>query len=326
MRQADPPSPGLAWPLLETLADALGAVLLRKDAQGRYLSLNAAGARALGLDDAAAAWGRDDAALLPADRAVRLARAEQGTAPGMPTHPLLIDLGPPGAPAPYLSARLRLDPPAADGTALVGLWLDARGQQRAEQALRQTLAQFEALQQAHEQLSRAVQPRALAEEPVPGLHPPAQFEANLRREADLSQREHREFALVLIEPDALPPEGPPAAERRGLVEALGRLLRDSTRAMDTPCRLDGERHALLMSGCGLAAAHKRMEGLRRACAGQIVVAGDQALHFSVSIGIAVFPISATSTQALLDAARTALQAAQARGGNQVVLASIPFAG
>lgn len=322
-RVAVPDPLGPAWPLLEALADALGAVLWRKDAAGRYLRLNAAGARALGLASPEAAHGLDDARLLSPVLAERLGWA----AAAVPARPLLLDLGPPGAPAPYLGAQLRLDPPAADGSAQIGLWLDARSQQQAEHALREALGQIEALQAAHEQLSRALQPRVLAEEPVPGLYPPAQFEVNLRRELDLSRREHREFALVLIEPDREPPEGPPlsAADRPRVLAALGRLLRGGTRAMDTPCRLDGERHALLMSGCGLAAAHKRMEGFRRQCAGELVVVDGRVLRFSIAVGIAAYPTSHDTAEPLRDAAEAALREAQAHGGNQVALARIPFA-
>lgn len=319
---AAPDPLGPAWPLLEALADALGAVLWRKDGAGRYLGLNAAGARALGLPSPEAARGLDDARLLAPVLAERLAWAGASG----PARPRMLDLGPPGAPAPYLGAQIRLDPPAADGSAEIGLWLDARSQAQAERALRRALAQIEALQAAHEQLSRAVQPLALAEEPVPGLYPPSQFEANLRRELDLSRREHREFALVLIEIDPEPPEGPsiPAADRPRVLAALGRLLRDSTRAMDTPCRLAGERHALLLSGCSLAAAHKRMEGFRRQCAGELVVVDGRVLRFSIAAGIAVYPTSHEEAQALQDAAEAALRDAQAGGGNQIALARISF--
>lgn len=319
---AAPDPLGPAWPLLEALADALGAVLWRKDAGGRYLRLNAAGARALGFATPEAACGLDDARLLAPALAERLAWAAR---PG-PVRPRMLDLGPPGTPAPYLGAQIRLDPPAADGSAEIGLWLDARSQQQAEGALRQALGQIEALQAAHEQLSRAVQPFALAEEPVPGLHPPSQFEANLRRELDLSRREHREFALVLIEIDAEAPEGPsiPAADRPRVLAALGRLLRGSTRAMDTPCRLADERHALLMSGCSLAAAHKRMEGFRRQCAGELVVVDGRVLRFSIAVGIAAYPTSHQEAPSLLDAAEAALRDARAGGGNQIALARIPF--
>lgn len=311
---APPPSPWLA------LAEALGLIALRKDAEGRYLHLAPAGEALLGLPPGGAS-GHPDSALLPPDQAHTLALADaQARAQGaVQLQPLSLPGG-----AQLLTARL----PQADGS-LLGLWLDRSAQTASAAALHDALAQFAALQAEHDRLSRAAQPRALAQEPVAGLYPAAQFQANLQREIDLSQREHREFALVLMAPDPAPagqPEAEPAARAR-IVEALGRLLRSGTRAMDTPGRLDGEGHALLMSGCGLAAAHQRMEGFRRQCAGHLLPHdGADPLRLSLSLGIAAFPHTATEPQALQAAAERALDEARRRGGNQVVLASIPLQG
>ena len=143
---------------------------------------------------------------------------------------------------------------------------------------------------------------------------------------DLSTREHREFAIVYAEID------PPAAKvlalgeagERCLLEAMGRLLRSGTRAMDASCRYDERRFAVLLSGVGLATAHARMEGLRRKCTAQIVVYEGQELGFTVSVGVASYPHTAQSQEALQTACETALQEARRRGGNHVTLAAIRF--
>ena len=153
------------------------------------------------------------------------------------------------------------------------------------------------------------------------------FEDQLRREVDLSSREHREFSLVSIELD------PPSEEVKAMgaeahariLEALGRLLRGNTRAMDASCRLDNSRFAVLLSGVGLATAHSRMEGLRRQCATQIVVLQGRNIGFTVSMGVASFPHTAHTQDDLVGAAETALAEARKRGGNHVTLASIRFA-
>jgi diguanylate cyclase (GGDEF)-like protein len=148
------------------------------------------------------------------------------------------------------------------------------------------------------------------------------FDDQLRREVDLSSREHREFALVSITLDALPVQGPLAHGR--VLEALGRLLRSNTRAMDASCRLDEDRFAVLLSGVGLATAHSRMEGLRRQCATQIVMLDGKELGFTVSMGVASFPHTALSQEELMQASEAALAEARRRGGNHVTLASIRF--
>jgi diguanylate cyclase (GGDEF)-like protein len=159
-----------------------------------------------------------------------------------------------------------------------------------------------------------------------GLYLRAQFDDQLLREIDLSAREHREFALVVIALDtpsaAAQVMGEEAHQR--LLEGVGRMLRANTRAMDAACRIGPQQFAVLLSGVGLATAHARMEQLRRQCAAQIVVLQGQDLGLSISMGVASFPHTASRQEDLLSASEAAVEEAQRRGGNQVVLASIPF--
>ena len=210
---------------------------------------------------------------------------------------------------------------------LCALWLDVSAQRQRDAQLALALQQLEQQQQATETLRRETQDATLRDADT-GLFPNAHFDDQLRREVDLSLREHREFSMVSISID--PPTGTAqalgASGRQRVVEALGRLLRDNTRAMDASCRVSGDRFAVLLSGVGLATAHSRMEGLRRQCATQIVVLDGQDFGFTVAMGVASFPHTAHSQEELLQASDTALAAAQGRGGNHVTLASIRFEG
>lgn len=209
------------------------------------------------------------------------------------------------------------------GGLMASLWLDRAEAVQREQQLRLALEQLEQQQRANAELRHELADQALRD-PASGLYTRAHFEDQLRREADLSSREHREFALVLIELD--PPTeavlalGAPA--RAHVLEALGRLLRSGTRAMDASCRYDENRFAVLLSGVGLATAHSRMEGLRRRCATQIVLLDGQELGFTVAMGVASFPHTAQSMEEVQSACRSALAEARRRGGNHVALASI----
>jgi diguanylate cyclase (GGDEF)-like protein len=215
-----------------------------------------------------------------------------------------------------------------DGRRFVcSVWSDQTPQRQRETQLRQALEQIEHHQRANEQLRKELSDQALRD-PATGLYTRAHFEDQLRREVDLSTREHREFAAVIIELDA-PSEqvralGPTADAR--ILEAMGRLLRGGTRAMDASCRYDEHRFAVLLSGVGLATAHARMEGLRRQCATQVVVHEGQELRLTVAMGVASFPHTAHTQEELLAACGTALAEAKRRGGNHVTLASIRFEG
>jgi diguanylate cyclase (GGDEF)-like protein len=230
-----------------------------------------------------------------------------------------------GARHEFTVLRLASEPDAEGRRWLCSVWSDQSLARRHETQLHTALEQLEEQQRANELLRREIADQALRDS-ASGLYTRAHFEDQLRREVDLSTREHREFAVVFIELDPPTPTvaslGMPAQVR--IHEAMGRLLRGGTRAMDASCRLDDRRFAVLLSGVGLATAHSRMEGLRRQCATQIVVLDAQELGFTVSMGVASFPHTAHTQDELLASCEAALAEAQRRGGNHVTLAAIRF--
>lgn len=234
-----------------------------------------------------------------------------------------LDLG--GARREFGVARVAMRTAQGEGGLMCSLWTELTAQRHRDAQLQQALAQLEQQQLAAEALRRETQDQTLRDN-VTGLYQKIHFEDQLRREVDLSSREHREFSLVSIALDAPSDEikalGSEANTR--ILEALGRLLRGNTRAMDASCRLDNSRFAVLLSGVGLATAHSRMEGLRRQCATQIVVLQGRNIGFTVSMGVASFPHTAHTQDDLVAAAETALTEARKRGGNHVTLASIRF--
>ncbi len=212
---------------------------------------------------------------------------------------------------------------------LLSLWTDLAERKQHETQLRGALAQIEQLQSANEALRREISDQALRD-PASGLYAKAHFEDQLRREVDLSSREHREFSIVFIEIDAQVSaeaaevvQAPPSLPLAPTVHAaLGRLLRGGVRAMDAACRLDELRFAVLLSGVGLATAHSRMEGLRRRCEAEIVVSDGKEIRFTVAMGVASFPHTANALAELVQACSAALEESQRRGGNHVALAAI----
>lgn len=208
---------------------------------------------------------------------------------------------------------------------LACIWQDLGPQRQRDAQLRAALAQLEQQQAAYDQLKRELAEHSLRDQAT-GLNTRAHFDDQMRRELDLSTREHREFALVYMALDAPSDKvkalGARAHER--ICEAMGRLLRGNTRAMDASCRLDDDHFAVLLSGVGLATAHSRMEQLRRQCATQIVMLDGEELGFSVAMGVASFPHTAHGHDELVSACSAALAEARKRGGNTVALASIRF--
>lgn len=305
--------------------DQLGLAVLVKDvATGRYDVVNDAAARMLGLE------GRDlvgalDAELFDAALALALRAADQ-QAQAVPQglraeHRIELSSGR----HEFVTWRQLV---AAEGSAvpkLLSVWQDVTESRRREAQLQTALSQIEQQQKANDSLRRDVEDNQVRDA-VSGLYHRAHFEEQLRREADLSSREQREFALVSVAIDNLDEirrvHGPEGCER--VIEALGRLLRANTRAMDSPCRLGGDRFVVLLSGVGLATAHSRMEQLRRQCAQHIVPYNGQQIPFTVCMGVASFPHTAGGVDELMRSADKAMAAAREKGGNRIVLASIQF--
>ena len=205
------------------------------------------------------------------------------------------------------------------------LWQDLAPQRQKDAQLRVALDQIEQQQKANDALRRELAEQGLRDQAT-GLNSRIHFDDQMRRELDLSTREHREFALVYMALDPLGDRvtalGTRAHDR--ICEAMGRLLRGNTRAMDASCRMDDRHFAVLLSGVGLATAHSRMEGLRRQCATQIVMLDGEEIGFSVAMGVASFPHTAHGHDELIAACTAALAEARRRGGNTVALASIRF--
>ena len=305
--------------------DQLGLAVLVKDASsGRYEQANELAAPMLGLQGRTIV-GAADNELFDASQAMALRAADQQVQ-AMPTgvraeHKLELSTGR----HEFVTWREVVGAGEATAPKIVSVWQDVTETRRREAQLQTALAQLEQQQTANDDLRRAVEDNQVRDG-ISGLYHRAHFEEQLRREADLSSREQREFALVAVAidnlDDILRVHGAQGAER--VVEALGRLLRANTRAMDSPCRLGGDRFVVLLSGVGLATAHARMEQLRRQCAQHIVPYNGQQIPFTVCMGVASFPHTAGAVDELMRSADRALASAREKGGNRIVLASIQF--
>jgi diguanylate cyclase (GGDEF)-like protein len=316
--------PGLATLLLEHCARSGTPLAVKAIASGRYVWVNEAMAALLGRA-AGEVVGHDDAQLLPGLATTLLRGAEQ-TALADPRG-ALSEHRIEGAAGVREFSVLRLPLAAADQPEpryLAALWSDIGGARAREARLAAALGQIEDQQRAYDALRREWLDESL-HDAATGLRRGTHFDDLMRREVDLSSREHREFALVIVALDRVAAGAERSAEaQQRIVEAIARQLRGRTRAMDASCRLGDERFAVLLSGVGLATAHARMENLRRQCASEIVMQDGRDHAFTVSMGVASFPHTADTREVLIAAAEQALLEAGRRGGNQLALASIRF--
>ena len=315
----------LAVAVLDMLNRADVLVAVKEIATGRYLHVNARMAALFGRV-AQDLLGHTDAEFLDASQAASLRTADHATVSQGAALSTEHRFERNGQRRDFSVTRIAISRgPGAVPVHLCSLWVEVTRERQREAQLEKLLLQLEQQQSANESLRRQGQDHAERDDAM-GLYQRTHFDDQLRREADLSAREHRQFSLVSI---VLDPLSAPALElgeegRARILEALGRLLHSNTRAMDASCRVDEDRFAVLLSGVGLATAHSRMEGLRRQCATQIVALQGRELGFTVTMGVASFPHTATTQEALLAAADAALAEALRRGGNHVALAGIRF--
>lgn len=217
------------------------------------------------------------------------------------------------------------------GRQVLSHWSDVRAQRQQARQLAEALAALQQARLGAEVARRGTGAGDELHEAVSGLPARTPFLEQLRREFDLSAREGREMSLVLLEVDAGGPDAP-ARPVEEVAREIGEWLRRSTRAMDATARLDTTRFAILLSGAGLSIAARRAEALRASrqppggpeldpLTGLPAPAAQEA-PLTVSMGVATYPLSAGSVDALLEAAEQALQRARERGGNQVALAGL----
>lgn len=305
--------------------DQLGLAVLVKDlSSGRYDYASEAAVRLLQAGDDRLA-GAVDADIFDATQAVALRAADVQAASmlaGLRSEHR-VELR--GVRRDFRVWRQKVELDGQPEPRMLSIWQDMTEPQQREAQLAQALSQLEQQQKANDALRRDMEVNQVRDTGS-GLYHRAHFDEQLRREADLSSREQREFALVAMAIDNMDEirrlHGVEACER--VVESLGRLLRANTRAMDSPCRLGGDRFVVLLSGIGLATAHARMEHLRRHCAEHIVPFNGQQIPFTVSMGVSSFPHTAGIVDELLRSADRALSTARDKGGNRIALASIQF--
>ncbi|XHS77311.1 GGDEF domain-containing protein [Burkholderiaceae bacterium UC74_6] len=311
------PARELGSALLSLIEPLHSYAAIKAVASGRYV---------YGSDNLAAVFdrgamaGRTDNELMRSDEAVAMRRVEQTVMAQrnliVSEHRLEIN----GRRREFSVARV---PVGNDHLLMV--WHERTEERNREGHLQRALTQIEQQQQALEEARRQLQVGS-GRDIESGMYLRPQFDDQLQREIDLSTREHREFALVVIALDPVKPGVTAQADeaRQRMLEGVGRMLRANTRAMDSACRIGEERFAVLLSGVGLATAHARMEQLRRQCTAQIVVLNGEDLGLTLSMGVSSFPHTASKQEELVGASESAVAEAQRRGGNQVVLASIPF--
>jgi diguanylate cyclase (GGDEF)-like protein len=151
-------------------------------------------------------------------------------------------------------------------------------------------------------------------DPLTGLANYRRLISVLEAELDRSRRTQRPFSIVLLDMDGLKTINDHYGHLTGsrALVRLGKILRNHSRAIDTPARYGGDEFALVLPEAGKDIASRVVSRIRERLAAE---SEDPSL--SVSAGVAAFPEDGDSPEKLLGAADNALYAMKNHGKGSV---------
>lgn len=163
-------------------------------------------------------------------------------------------------------------------------------------------------------------------DPLTGLYNRRYLEEAFKQAVANAQRKNEPLALIMTDVDHFKRFNDTFGHEAGdvVLQRFGALLRKAIRDGDVPCRFGGEEFALLLPGASLADGLARAESLRLATAALQVSQGGRMLGaITASFGVASFPASGDTLEALVRAADQALYEAKRGGRNRIVGAAAP---
>ena len=184
---------------------------------------------------------------------------------------------------------------------------------RANSELQERIGQIERLQsQLQEQTIH---------DDLTGLYTRRYMEGVLEQELVRSAQTGRAVSLLMLDIDLFKHFNDFHGHLAGdaFLQALGDLLRRSTRAQDTACRYGGEEFVVVMPGTEIGGAVLTGERLRLALEGTTISYRGVLLQTTLSVGVAAYPSHATNGYDLLHCADQAMYAAKRGGRNRVAV-------
>jgi len=157
-------------------------------------------------------------------------------------------------------------------------------------------------------------------DPMTGLANYRSFRRHLHEECGRAARYGHAMALLILDVDKFKrvndQYGHPAGDE--VLRHVGRVIQEHVRSIDLPARYGGEEFAVVCPETEIGAALVLAERLRSALENAVcVLPCGETLKLTMSIGVSVYPDSAITETALIEAADTALYQAKEAGRNRV---------
>jgi diguanylate cyclase len=221
-------------------------------------------------------------------------------------------------------------PMMAQGETLGILYLDSGTGNAASEITMLTDSQHRTVKTLTEHLALAVTNLNLREtlrtqsirDPLTGLYNRRYMEESLEREFRRALRKGLPLAILMVDLDHFKRFNDSHGHEAGdaVLRELAKVLQALLRSEDIVSRYGGEEFTLILPDTGLEAAHECATRLQVACRGiQVLHYGETLDGIRLSIGVACYPKSGTTAEAILRAADSALYRAKELGRDQVVL-------
>lgn len=147
------------------------------------------------------------------------------------------------------------------------------------------------------------------------------FQDYFQKEIVRALRYKRPLSLLLLDIDFFKKFNDTYGHQVGdlVLKEIAQCLKHSTRSNDIPARYGGEEFAVILPETDLKGAVIIGERIRQTIEKHIIVAGEQRLKVTVSIGCANIPQHSNNPQGLTKCADTALYYSKAHGRNRLTL-------
>jgi diguanylate cyclase (GGDEF)-like protein len=203
------------------------------------------------------------------------------------------------------------------GVLLVRSHESARVWQENEVLLLQTVADQVAVAVNHARLFGQLQLQALTDE-LTGCFNRRSFEMQLERDLQMAARLRLPLTLILLDIDNFKNVNDTYGHDAGdqVLRVLANNLREELRGVDTAARYGGEEFAIILPQADSEGALLVAERLRANVEGMVI---PQVGQITVSLGVATFPLNASSRDTLVVTADRALYEAKNSGRNRVCM-------
>ena len=220
-------------------------------------------------------------------------------------------------------AGFYLEVPMAAAGELLGMlhieWPRAELPAQGKLELAQILAEHIALSLSNIRLRESLQEQSVRDA-LTGVFNRRYFEETLARELPRAARRGSPVGLIILDVDFFKRINDTFGHAAGdtVLIALSSLLQSNVRSEDLVCRIGGDEFVIILPEASRKIALQRAEAIRSAAAALRLAVGTRTLdEISLSMGVAIFPEQANSSEEFLRQADQALYRAKAAGRNRV---------